>query len=162
MHEHISAYHRYLHVNTVVPTYFRPEKKTRCPSWCDRVLYSVGANGGDSVRRLALDRYWSCGPLLSDHMTGEDAMRLSAAAATAAASRLLLKRRLVLQTDAPQQSACVTLTCSQVRIFFCCDACSYSARSDIVSSSICGTTGRSGQPNFSNRNWSIPQFHQPA
>ncbi|CAN0262540.1 unnamed protein product, partial [Hapterophycus canaliculatus] len=46
----------------------RPEKKVRCPSWCDRVLYSVGLQGGDSVRRLRLDRYWSSGPLISDHM----------------------------------------------------------------------------------------------
>ncbi|CAM9934305.1 unnamed protein product [Scytosiphon promiscuus] len=46
----------------------RPEKKVRCPSWCDRVLYSVGLQGGDSVRRLRLDRYWSSGPLVSDHM----------------------------------------------------------------------------------------------
>lgn len=49
----------------------RPDKKVRCPSWCDRVLYSVGTFGGDAVRRLALDRYWSSGPLLSDHMPGE-------------------------------------------------------------------------------------------
>lgn len=49
----------------------RSEKKFRCPSWCDRVLYSVGMYGGDSVRRLALDRYWSSGPLLSDHTPGE-------------------------------------------------------------------------------------------
>ncbi|CAN0220286.1 unnamed protein product, partial [Laminaria digitata] len=49
----------------------RPEKKARCPSWCDRVLYSVGIHGGNSIRRLALDRYWSAGPLLSDHMPGK-------------------------------------------------------------------------------------------
>lgn len=49
----------------------RPEKKVRCPSWCDRVLYSVGMQSGDSVKRLGLDRYWSSGPLVSDHMPGE-------------------------------------------------------------------------------------------
>eukprot|EP00752_Nemacystus_decipiens_P012707 g11259.t1 len=45
----------------------RPEKKVRCPSWCDRVLYSV-EQSGNSVKRLGLDRYWSSGPLVSDHM----------------------------------------------------------------------------------------------
>ena len=49
----------------------RPEKKVRCPSWTDRVLYSVGIYGGDSVRRLALDRYWSSDVKMSDHMPGE-------------------------------------------------------------------------------------------
>lgn len=43
----------------------------RCPSWTDRVLYSVGIYGSDAVRRLALDRYWSSDLLLSDHMPGE-------------------------------------------------------------------------------------------
>lgn len=46
----------------------RPEKKTRCPSWCDRVLWSIGSWGGDSIRRMAMDRYWRSGPLLSDHL----------------------------------------------------------------------------------------------
>lgn len=51
---------------------YRPEKKVRCPSWCDRVLYTMGMQGGDSVRRLGLERYWSSGPLVSDHMPGEE------------------------------------------------------------------------------------------
>eukprot|EP01084_Bolivina_argentea_P057414 104894_1 len=34
------------------------EKKIRCPSWCDRILWSVGMWGGDSIGRMALDRYW--------------------------------------------------------------------------------------------------------
>eukprot|EP00903_Cladosiphon_okamuranus_P017359 g15992.t1 len=46
----------------------RPEKKVRCPSWCDRVLYLVGMQSGNSVKRLGLDRYRSSGPLLSDHL----------------------------------------------------------------------------------------------
>ncbi|CAM9989412.1 unnamed protein product, partial [Phaeothamnion confervicola] len=46
----------------------RPEKKVRCPSWCDRVLWSVGHSGGDSIGRLGLERYWLSGPVLSDHL----------------------------------------------------------------------------------------------
>ncbi|CAM9878821.1 unnamed protein product [Chrysoparadoxa australica] len=46
----------------------RPEKKLRCPSWCDRVLWSVGSYGGQSINRFGLARYWSSGPLLSDHL----------------------------------------------------------------------------------------------
>ncbi|CAM9459993.1 unnamed protein product [Choristocarpus tenellus] len=46
----------------------RPGKKVRCPSWCDRVLWSAGTYGGDSLRRLSLDKYSSTGPPLSDHM----------------------------------------------------------------------------------------------
>ncbi|CBN80141.1 conserved unknown protein [Ectocarpus siliculosus] len=55
----------------------RPEKKVRCPSWCDRVLYAMGMQGGDSVRRLGLERYWSSGPLVSDHMPGEEVAQSS-------------------------------------------------------------------------------------
>ncbi|CAM9274896.1 unnamed protein product [Ectocarpus sp. 12 AP-2014] len=58
-----------------------PEKKVRCPSWCDRVLYTMGMQGGDSVRRLGLDRYWSSGPLVSDHMPVSALFRTSLACA---------------------------------------------------------------------------------
>ncbi|CAM9139890.1 unnamed protein product [Ectocarpus sp. 12 AP-2014] len=58
-----------------------PEKKVRCPSWCDRVLYTMGMQGGDSVRRLGLERYWSSGPLVSDHMPVSALFRTSLACA---------------------------------------------------------------------------------
>ncbi|CAM9474706.1 unnamed protein product [Ectocarpus fasciculatus] len=56
-----------------------PEKKVRCPSWCDRVLYTMGMQSGDSVRRLGLERYWSSGPLVSDHMPVSALFRTSLA-----------------------------------------------------------------------------------
>eukprot|EP00611_Tribonema_gayanum_P020863 TRINITY_DN389_c1_g2_i1.p1 TRINITY_DN389_c1_g2~~TRINITY_DN389_c1_g2_i1.p1 ORF type:complete len:728 (+),score=235.71 TRINITY_DN389_c1_g2_i1:124-2307(+) len=46
----------------------RPEKKMRCPSWCDRILWSAPhvCNAGP-VQRMSLENYWSSGPYVSDH-----------------------------------------------------------------------------------------------
>ncbi|CAN0165266.1 unnamed protein product [Scytosiphon promiscuus] len=57
----------------------RPDKKMRCPAWCDRVLYTMGMQNGGSVRRLGLDKYWSPRPLLSDHMPVNALFRTSLA-----------------------------------------------------------------------------------
>lgn len=72
---------------------YRPEKKVRCPSWCDRVLYTMGMQSGDSVRRLGLERYWSSGPLVSDHMPGEESSS-TIACSRRARPRVAMKHQL--------------------------------------------------------------------
>ncbi|CAM9317650.1 unnamed protein product, partial [Hapterophycus canaliculatus] len=80
----------------------RVQKKVRCPAWCDRVLYYMGMHSGGSVRRLGLDRYWSSGPLLSDHMPVNALFRTSLACVP---TKRVAEPEMEVEPISPQEAA---------------------------------------------------------